>query len=167
MAKALLVDPALYDLNAPPIADIEEIRKYNRHRFEMEQLTAISYIDEANHLCVGYKDTSEDDFWVRGHLPDFPLMPGVLMCEAIGQMASFYAKKYFKIDGTLGFAGLDNVRFRGMVKPGDRLVMQSRYLSSKLKMISGEFVCLVDNTVVCQGIVRGFVLNDKDPGNPE
>lgn len=163
MAKALLIDPSLYDLNAPPIGDIEEIRKYNRQRFEMEQLTAIAYVDSEKHLCVGYKDTTENEFWVRGHMPGFPLMPGVIMCEAVGQMASYYAKKYFKIKGTLGFAGLDDVKFRGMVRPGDRLVIQSKFLHSKMKMISAEFICLVNTTVVCQGVVKGFVLDVEDP----
>ena len=89
--KPLIVDESLYDANAP-IATIDEIRKYNRQRFEMEQLTAILYDNFEEKKCVGYKDMTPDEFWVRGHMPDFPLTPGVVMCECAAQMASYEAQ---------------------------------------------------------------------------
>ena len=72
------------------LADREAIRQVNPQRFEMEQLTAIVYVDPVNHVIVGYKDVRHDEFWVRGHMPDYPLLPGVLMCEAAAQLCSYY-----------------------------------------------------------------------------
>ena len=69
-----------------------------------------------------------DEFWVRGHLPDFPLMPGVLICEAAAQLSSYFFCQVIKLPGStfLGFGGMEDVRFRGPVRPGDRLVLVSQ-----------------------------------------
>ena len=122
-AKDLIVDPSQYDLNHV-VADIEEIRRFNPQRYEMEQLTAIVYEDFERGVCVGYKDHGPDEFWARGHMPGMPLLPGVLMCEAAAQMCSYYTIKYDLL-GTkmIGFGGMDEVRFRDTVRPGDRLVV--------------------------------------------
>src|SRR5688572_33399956 len=90
--KDLIIDPSTIDFSRV-IADIDEIRKYNLQRFEMEQLTAIVYEDSERTICVGYKDTSRSDFWVRGHMPGMALMPGVVMLEAAAQLCSYYAQK--------------------------------------------------------------------------
>ena len=92
------------------IADLDAIRKVNPQRFEMEQLDAIIMLDLANKIIVGYKDVRYDEFWVRGHLPGYPLMPGVLMCEASAQLCSYYTMKYSEFEGDfLGFSGMENV----------------------------------------------------------
>src|SRR5262245_44848244 len=86
--------PALFDLATVDcdrvLYDTEQIRAVNKQRFELEQLTAIVLLDQENRLVAGYRDVRPDEFWVRGHFPDFPLFPGVLMCEAAAQMCSFY-----------------------------------------------------------------------------
>ena len=121
--KDLILDPAEYDLERV-VADIEEIRKYNPQRFEMEQLTAVVLDDPERGVCVGYKDTSDADFWVRGHMPGMPLMPGVIMCEAAAQLCSYHVQRHNLLGAEMvGFGGLDDVRFRGTVVPGDRLVI--------------------------------------------
>jgi len=116
-------NPADLDLGRI-IADQEAIRKVNPQRFDMEQLTAIVYVDPAQHLIAGYKDVGHDEFWVRGHMPDYPLLPGVLMCEAAAQLCSYYVATNGLMQGDyIGFGGLENVRFRSPVRPGDRLVL--------------------------------------------
>src|SRR6266404_1113863 len=103
MPPAIHIDPATLDLNHV-IADQEAIRKVNEQRFEMEQLTAIVHIDQENLLVVGYKDVRDDEFWVRGHMPAYPLLPGVLMCEASAQLCSYYTMTQHVIAGDfLGF----------------------------------------------------------------
>src|SRR3954452_8477964 len=123
MPPLALVDPSTIDTSRV-LVDLEGLRKGNPQRFEMEQLTAIVHLDADHHLIIGYKDVEPDAFWVRGHMPGYPLMPGVLICEAAAQLASFYCH-YIKLvkDGFLGFGGMEEVRFRGKVMPGDRLVL--------------------------------------------
>ncbi|MGL6194995.1 MAG: 3-hydroxyacyl-ACP dehydratase FabZ family protein [Thermoguttaceae bacterium] len=160
--KEFLVEPSLYDQNKP-IADITEIRKYNPQRFEMEQLTAILYDDFETKSCVGYKDTSHEDFWVRGHMPNFALMPGVLICEAAAQMASFFVGKHGLFGGAMvGLAGLEDARFRGMVIPGKRLIIQAQMINFRKKFVSAKFQGLIDEDIICEGVIKGFPI---DPGN--
>ena len=121
MPPVALVDPATFDTSRV-IADREAIRQANPQRFEMEQLTAIIHLDPTTHLIIGYKDVEASEFWVRGHMPDYPLMPGVLICEAAAQLASFYCHAINLSEGSIiGFGGMEDVRFRGQVRPGDPL----------------------------------------------
>jgi 3-hydroxyacyl-[acyl-carrier-protein] dehydratase len=102
--------------------DQAQIMEVNPQRHEMVQLNAIVHLDPISHLIVGYKDVRQDEFWVRGHMPNFPLLPGVLMCEAAAQLTGFYSMKSDLVDGTMiVFSGMDNVRFRGQVRPGERV----------------------------------------------
>ena len=87
--KEPLIPFSKYDVDHV-IADLEAIRKCNPQRYEIEQLTAVVFEDMEQRMIVGYVDTSVDDFWVRGHMPGLPLMPGVLMCEAAAQLASYF-----------------------------------------------------------------------------
>src|SRR5712692_6806954 len=91
-------DPAGLDLSRI-LVDQEGIRRVNRQRFEMEQLTAIVHIDREQNLIAGYKDVGPDEFWVRGHMPGYPLMPGVMMCEAAAQLCSYYLMTQHAFDG--------------------------------------------------------------------
>jgi 3-hydroxyacyl-[acyl-carrier-protein] dehydratase len=158
-AKELLLDFAEYDVNHV-VADIEEIRRWNPQRFEMEQLSAIVFDDLPRKLCVGYKDLTDDSFWIRGHMPGLPLMPGVLMCEAAAQLCSYFCGKH-DLHGAkmLGFGGLDEIRFRDPVMPGDRLVIVS--LVEKLRrgaMVISRFQSFVNQNLVCEGVIRGVPL---------
>ncbi len=118
------------NFDQPPMFSIEEIRKVNPQRFEMEQLTAVLYVDEAGQGLVGYKDITPNEFWVRGHMPEFPLMPGVVLCECAAQLAGFFARKYDLLKGDfLGFGGMDEVRFRAPVFVGDRLLIMVKLTS--------------------------------------
>ena len=113
--RTLILDFSEYDLENV-IADIEEIRRWNPQRYEMEHLTAICHDDSARNVCVGYKDLGPDEFWIRGHMPGFPLMPGVIMCESAAQLASYHTRKHTLMQGDMvGFGGLEKVRFRGVV----------------------------------------------------
>lgn len=132
----------------------------NPQRFEMEQLTGILLNEPERGVLVAYLDTSEEDFWVQGHMPGMPLMPGVLMCEAAAQACGFQASKLDLGEGRLlGFGGLDNVRFRGPVKPGDRLLIVVQRIKYRPgAMFVYRFQCFVGETLVCDGKMRGVPL---------
>jgi len=154
-----IIHPSEYDLDTV-IADIHEIRRWNKQRFEMEQLTAIVHEDQSRGLCVGYKDVTPDEFWVRGHFPGVPLMPGVLMCEAAAQLSSYYTQRRNLLDAeVIGFGGLEEVRFREPVRPGDRLVIAVERVRVRPKaMIVCRFQGLVRESIVVDGVIKGVPL---------
>ena len=155
--KNLILDFSEYDLEHV-IADIEEIRKCNPQRHEMEQLTAIVFDDLERGICVGYKDISPNEFWVRGHMPGMPLMPGVVMCEAAAQLCGYFVTRHKMMgEAMLGFGGLEDVRFRDTVVPGDRLVIVA--LKEQLRpgaMVRSRFQCFVRQSLVCEGRIKGI-----------
>lgn len=158
-SKERLVDLSQIDMNTP-VADIHAIRKVNRQRYEMEQLTAIVFEDLKHNICVGYKDITDREFWVRGHMPGMPLMPGVIMLEAAAQMCSYFVQKNGLLETeVLGFGGLEEIRFRGPVVPGDRLIMTCKLTKVRpRRMIVCRFQGLVGDTVVVEGCIKGIPL---------
>jgi 3-hydroxyacyl-[acyl-carrier-protein] dehydratase len=156
-AKNLIIDFSEFDVDRV-VADIEEIRRYNPQRHEMEQLTAIVYDDRARGICVGYKDVTPQEFWIRGHMPGMPLMPGVVMCEAAAQLCSYHSQRHNLLEAQMvGFGGMDEVRFRGTVVPGDRLVIAAEKLQLRRgAMIRCRFQCFVREQIVCEGQIRGI-----------
>jgi len=151
----------LYDLDQfdfdKPLFEIEDIRRVNPQRHEMEQLTAVVHIDPENNGIVGYKDVTEEEFWTAGHMPGFPLMPGVILCEAAAQLAGFYARKYNLLGGDyLGFGGMNEVRFRAPVFPGCRLVLMARTGRIRAgRRAEFEFQGFVDGKMVFSGEMIG------------
>lgn len=156
-ARELIIDPAALDYNNV-IADVVEIRKYNPQRFEMEQLTAIIHEDLDRHVCVGYKDVSIEEFWVRGHMPKMPLMPGVMMLEAAAQMCSYFSQKYDLLGAAMvGFGGLEEVRFREPVIPGDRLVLACQMTKLRRgQIVITKFQGFVRNSIAVEGVLKGI-----------
>ena len=107
MPPTLHIDPASIDMTRV-IADQEAIRLINPQRFDMEQLTAIVYLDPVERIFAGYKDVGTDEFWVKGHMPGYPLLPGILMCESAAQMCSYYITTQGLMEKEfLGFGGLE------------------------------------------------------------
>lgn len=123
-AEVPVIDPTAFDFSRP-IAGIEEIRAANPHRYEFELLTGIVHVDPAAHVIVGFKQATPDDFWTRGHMPGFPLLPGVLMCEAAAQLSGYYytTQKIGAPGVLLGLGGVDEAKFVRLVRPGERLVL--------------------------------------------
>ena len=166
MPPELHFDPAKVDFGRV-IADRAEIRKVNRQRFEMEQIDAVVYVDPERQLVIGYKDVRPDEFWVRGHMPDYPLLPGVLMCEAAAQLCSFYVVTYKLLQGDfVGFGGLENVRFRGPVHPGDRLVLVGKGVHIGRRTSTFNVQGFVGGTMVFHAQVIGVPLTSAQVKAP-
>jgi 3-hydroxyacyl-[acyl-carrier-protein] dehydratase len=153
---------ALYDISQIDfdrhVAGIDEIRRHNPQRFEMEQLSAIVVEDVEQMICVGYKDLTRDEFWVRGHMPGLPLMPGVVMLEAAAQICSYFTQKYDLLGAEMvGFGGLDEVRFRDPVIPGERLVLMCQLVKVRRnRLIVSRFQGWVGEALVVEGELKGI-----------
>ena len=144
-----------------PLYSLPEIRKVNPQRHELEQLTGILKIDRETHSIVGFKDVTEEEFWIQGHMPGFPLMPGVVLCECAAQLAGFYARKFQILGGDfLGFGGMSEVRFRAPVFPGSRLVLMARVQQVRAgRRAEFAFQGYVDGKMVFSGNMIGVPIN--------
>jgi 3-hydroxyacyl-[acyl-carrier-protein] dehydratase len=162
MPPELHFDLASVDLTRV-LADREAIRKVNPQRFDMEQLDAVVYLNSRDQIIVGYKDVRPDEFWVRGHMPDYPLLPGVLMCEASAQLCCYYSVTQGLVHGDfLGFGGMDNVRFRGQVRPGDRLMLVGKGLKFHRRQIIFNVQGFVAGTMVFHADIIGMSLSRQE-----
>jgi 3-hydroxyacyl-[acyl-carrier-protein] dehydratase len=131
MPPATFADLQDFDLDALEF-DREAIRLRNPHRYEFELLHGIIAFRPDEGLIIGEHRASDDAFWVRGHIPGRPLFPGVLMVETAAQLCSFYWREKFPDQKNFfGFGGIESTRFRGVVEPGDRLVIVGKSIQLK------------------------------------
>jgi len=146
------------EIPAEPVMGKEEVCRAIPQRFEMLQLDGILLFDLNRKVAAGYKDVTEDEFWYRGHIPGRPLMPGVIMCEAAAQLCSFYYRKndLANVGKFLGFGGMDKVRFRGTVIPGDRFVIVVKAIKTDSRMKIFEAQGLVNGKLVFEANISGI-----------
>ena len=108
--------------------DIEEIMRYLPHRYPFLLVDRIVALDEGKSIR-GLKNVTMNEPCFQGHFPGYPVMPAVLVIEALAQIASILAWKIAgrsPADGSLiFFAAIDNARFRRQVRPGDQLILES------------------------------------------
>jgi 3-hydroxyacyl-[acyl-carrier-protein] dehydratase len=156
MPPPLLFDLSKIDLPVDPVFDRENIAKENPQRFEMQQLDGILWYDKERMMVLGYKDVTENEFWVRGHIPERPLMPGVIMVEAAAQLSSFFVKQICGVKGFIGFSGIDSAKFRAVVEPGQRLYLLGQVTKFKRKRYTFSVQGLVDDTMVFEATVSGM-----------
>ena len=139
---------------------IDEIRRYNRQRYEFEQLDGIFALLKDEGFIVGFKDIRPDEFWVRGHIPGMPLFPGVLMIEAAAQLCSVYQTRVLPVKGFFGFGGIDGVRFRSKVVPGERLILLARVVHLSERRSTFEVQGVVAGRLVFEATIFGIAIPD-------
>lgn len=155
MAPKFLFDLSAIDLNAV-VHDVADIEKINPHRGHMRLVDAIVWEDAQAEEMLGYKDIRDDEFWVAGHFPERPLFPGVLMIEASAQLSSINFLKNMPGVDFMGFAGVDDVKFRGQVKPGDRFWILCKQLDKRPKRSISAVQGVVDGSLVFEAKVTGM-----------
>ena len=148
-----------YNIYSKPVFDINDIKKILIHRYPFLLVDKILYIDDTK--IVGTKNITFNESFFQGHFPDNPIMPGVLMIEAMGQVGGVLVLKSIKSDlknNILYFVGLENFRFRKRVIPGDVLIMQMEFIvpiKRGVAKMKGEVY--VGNELVCEGILTAIV----------
>jgi 3-hydroxyacyl-[acyl-carrier-protein] dehydratase len=154
MPPQLLYDITGIDLDHV-LFDQEAIRQANPQRGDMEQLNGIVYAAPELGRIIGFKDVRPDEFWVEGHIPGRPLLPGVLMIEAGAQLASFYTRTYVGWKGFIGFGGVDEVKFRMQVAPGRRMYIVGQKIWERHRRICCRIQGLVEGSIAYEATITG------------
>jgi 3-hydroxyacyl-[acyl-carrier-protein] dehydratase len=155
MPPTPILDPAELDF-ANLVADAAAVEAVNPHRHEFRLLDGVVLFDPVREVYAGFHDIREDAFWVRGHIPGRPIFPGVLMIEAAAQLASYATHQWLPDIGFLGFAGVDDVKFRGMIEPPARLVMVGRRVDLRRRRVVSDMQGFVGSTMVFECVITGM-----------
>jgi len=155
MPSPLLFDLSQIDLNVQPLYSQDEIMKYNPQRFEFQQLDGVLWFDKEKLLILGYKDVTENEFWIRGHIPGRPLMPAVIMIESAAQLLSFFVKGILEIPGFIGFTSIESAKFRSVVQPPCRLYLLGHITAIRSRMYSAYIQGVADGKIVFETSVSG------------
>ena len=154
MPPSLLIDIDKLDLSQI-IFGPEGIRECNPQRGDMEHVDGIIWADAEHGKILGFKDVRPDEFWVPGHIPGRPLLPGVIMIEAAAQLSCFYAKAFLKWEGFIGFGGVEECKFRLAVSPGERLYLLGVQTWIRHKRIGSRVQGVVNGNIVFECEVIG------------
>ncbi|WP_167561087.1 3-hydroxyacyl-ACP dehydratase FabZ [Acinetobacter soli] len=129
--------------------DIQKIREYLPHRYPFLLVDRVTEVGENN--IVGYKNVSINEEFFQGHFPNYPIMPGVLIVEALAQVAGilgFIMNNETPKPGSLFlFAGAEKVRFKKQVVAGDQLVLKAQLVMQKRGIYKYNCIATVDGKV--------------------
>ncbi|MCH1625181.1 3-hydroxyacyl-ACP dehydratase FabZ [Fredinandcohnia quinoae] len=140
--------------------DINEIKEIIPHRYPFLLVDRILEIEEGKR-AVGLKNVSANEEFFNGHFPDYPVMPGVLIVEALAQVGAVAMLKKDENKGRLAFfAGIDNCRFKKQVKPGDQLQLEVEIIRLRGSLGKGKGIATVDGELVCETEIM-FALGEK------
>ena len=154
---SLLFDLSDIPLDAEPVFDKQTILSVNLQRHEMQQLDGVLWYDKAKRLIVGYKDVTEKEFWIPGHIPGRPLMPGVIMIESAAQLVSFFVKHIISDEeGFIGFAGIKSAKFRASVEPGCRLLLLGHVVEVRRRRYTCDVQGVVADKIVFDTTISGM-----------
>jgi len=131
--------------------DICQIKELLPHRYPFLLVDRVTYV-EPGHKAVGYKNLTANEQFFEGHFPFKPIMPGVLMVEALAQMGclALLCKPEFK--DVLGvFTGIDGFKFRTMVVPGDRLDLEVELIKIRGPLGRMKAIAKVGDKIACEG----------------
>ena len=124
--------------------DIMDIMKMIPHRYPFLLVDRITECIPGEY-CKGYKNVTMNEQFFCGHFPENPIMPGVLQIEAMAQLSAGILMNMPEYKGKLAlFAGIEGARFKNVVRPGDRLDMESRIIKRKGPIVKTEVKAFVD-----------------------
>lgn len=152
--------PLLIDLDRVDHAQIvltkAQIYEHLPQRFEFQVLDGICLMDKERREVVAFADIRTDDWWVRGHLPGRPLLPGVMMLEMAGQVSAIAAGLCGGMEGFVGFGGVGDCHFRDSVAPPARLTLLCRGTEMRSRRAISKTQGIVDGRIVFEAKIVGM-----------
>lgn len=141
--------------------DIQQIKEVIPHRYPFLLVDRITELEEGKR-AVGYKNVSANEEYFNGHFPDYPVMPGVLIVEALAQVGAVAMLIKEENKGKLAFfTGIDKCRFKRQVKPGDQLKLEVEIIRLKGPIGKGKATATVDGEIACEAEIM-FALSKED-----
>jgi 3-hydroxyacyl-[acyl-carrier-protein] dehydratase len=143
--------------------DIKEIFKYLPHRYPFLLVDRIREI-QGSEKIVGIKNVSVNENFFQGHFPNHPVMPGVLVCEAMAQLAAILvhnARGGMEDDKVFVLTGLDKVKFKRPVEPGDQLHMEVRLMKRRGDFWKMHGVAMVEGKLAAQAEISAMEVEKK------
>lgn len=130
---------------------VKEIKDILPHRYPFLMIDRVEEVVEGK-SAKGYKNVTINENFFNGHFPDYPVMPGVLILEALAQMGAICILSQEEFKGKIGFlVGADKVRWKKQVTPGDKLNLEIEIVRLRGSIGVGKGKATVDGNLVCEG----------------
>ena len=150
-----------YDPDAIPLLDTVQIKEYLPHRYPFLMVDKILSITESE--VIGIKNVTHNEPFFQGHFPDEPVMPGVLLIEAMAQTGGLLVLRQFQGKYSTYFIRVDNVKFRKKVVPGDTLIFKITLTSPIRRGVATmKGVTYVGSKIVAEGEFMAQIVKQND-----
>ncbi|MET3684241.1 3-hydroxyacyl-[acyl-carrier-protein] dehydratase [Alkalibacillus flavidus] len=142
--------------------DIEQIQRIIPHRYPFLLVDRVTELSDGER-AVGYKNVTANEPFFQGHFPNYKVMPGVLVVEALAQVGAVAILNLEQNHGKLGmFTGIDKCRFKRQVKPGDTLKLDVEMVKLKGPVGKGKAVATVDGEVACEAEIMFAIVDPEE-----
>lgn len=142
--------------------DAREIQEIIPHRFPFLLVDRIVELEEGKR-AVGIKNVSANEPFFQGHFPGYPVMPGVLIMEALAQVGAVLILKQEEYRGRIAlFAGMEEVKFRRQVVPGDQLRLEAELIKMRMSIGFAVGKAYVGEELVAEGKIK-FAIGPQNP----
>lgn len=143
------------------VVSSDEVGRLNPQCGHMRHLDHVIWYSPDFTQILGVKNVRPDEFWVAGHIPGRPLLPGVIMIEAAAQLASVLYRYRTKESRFLAFTRVDDTSFRAQVVPGDRLLLLAVEEKFQPRRFVSRVQGIVDGQIAFESTITGMVVNDQ------
>ncbi|UCC30418.1 MAG: beta-hydroxyacyl-ACP dehydratase [Phycisphaerales bacterium] len=157
MPPPLLIDLQQVDLSRVLLTR-EQLYEQLPHRFEFMLLDGVCMLDREATRLVAYADIRPDDWWIRGHVPDRPLLPGVLMLEMAAQASAVAAKVLTGNEAFIGLGSVEDCKFRETVSPPARLYLLCVGDDYRTRRIVSRTQGVIDGRLIFEARITGLAL---------
>ncbi|QJX80805.1 3-hydroxyacyl-ACP dehydratase FabZ [Priestia megaterium] len=142
--------------------DIKQIKEILPHRYPFLLVDRIIEVEEGVR-AVGIKNVTANEEFFNGHFPEYPVMPGVLIVEALAQVCGVIMLSKVENKGKLGlFAGIDSCRFKKQVVPGDQLRLEVEITRARGSFAKAKATATVNGEIVCEADITFALQNNSN-----